>query len=85
MPIAYFRAALREALTAAHDRPPPKIKRPGRNCPALVTAAFKDNLRMVRLFVGKGYRLRSVHFGSPKDMGVWEHMPFKIKTQVRET
>jgi len=78
------RSALREALMNAHDRRPPLVSHPWDNCAALVAACTADNVRLTKLLVAKGYRLRSTHFAPPPDgKEVWTGLPFKPPTKAR--
>ena len=70
---------LRLALALAHDCETPKIQEenPAKNCPALIAACFMENLKLVKMLVAKGYRLRSSHFEQPEQTKIWADMPFR--------
>lgn len=68
---------LRLALALACDTETPKITKPEKNCPALVAACFHENLKLVKMFVSKGYRLKSSHFDEPEKHELWADMPFR--------
>jgi len=76
--------ALREALMCAHDRRPALISHPWDNSAALVAACTAENVKLTRLLVAKGYRLRSTHF-TPKTATdeVWTGLPFKPPRKSR--
>lgn len=59
-----FLSALAQLLSLAHDSEPPKLGTKGNppafNDPSLIRACEKDNYDLVKLFVDRGYRLRSL-------------------------
>jgi hypothetical protein len=77
--------ALREALSAAHDCSPPKIKNPRENSTALVKACLVNNICLVKLMVCRGYFLRArLYRPDPIGRSLWTDLPSFTK-KARET
>ncbi len=71
--------ALREALTLAHDSyQPALVRKAWLNCSGLVSACLKEHRRMVKMFLSKGYRLRSSHFQNRNEKSFWKDLPLFI-------